>query len=66
MVLLRSIAAAFSFLTRVPVPARALEDGEAAAVALGRSVVWFPLVGVLIGGAEVALARLLSGNLPPG
>ena len=66
MVLLRSIAAAFSFLTRLPVPARAIGDGDAAAVALGRSVVWFPLVGALIGGAQVAAARLLGGHLPPG
>ncbi len=66
MALLRSIAAAFSFLTRLPVPARAIGDGEAAAIALGRSVVWFPLVGALIGGAQVALARLLGGHLPPG
>ena len=64
--LLRSIAAAFSFLTRLPVPARAIGDGDAAAVALGRSVVWFPLVGALLGGAQVAAAWLLGGHLPPG
>jgi adenosylcobinamide-GDP ribazoletransferase len=66
MVLLRSIAAAFSFLTRLPVPARAIGDGDVAAVALGRSVVWFPLVGALLGGAQVAAAWLLGGHLPPG
>lgn len=66
MVLLRSIAAAFSFLTRLPVPARAVGDGDVAAVALGRSVVWFPLVGALLGGAQVAAAWLLGGHLPPG
>jgi adenosylcobinamide-GDP ribazoletransferase len=64
MALLRSIAAAFSFLTRLPVPARAL--GECDAAALGRSVVWFPLVGALLGGAQVAIAWLLGGHLPPG
>ena len=66
MVLLRSIAAAFSFLTRLPVPARAIGEGDVAARALGQSVVWFPLVGALIGGAQVGVAWLLGGHLPPG
>ena len=65
-VILRSIAAAFSFLTRVPVPARAIGEGDTAARALGQSVIWFPLAGALIGGAQVALAWLLGGHLPPG
>jgi len=65
-VLLRSIAAALSFLTRLPVPARALGAGEPAARAIGQSVIWFPLVGALIGGAQVAVAWLLGGHLPPG
>ncbi len=63
--LLRSIAAAFSFLTRLPVPARAIGQGEVAAVALGRSVIWFPLAGAAIGGAQVGVAWLLGGHLPP-
>jgi adenosylcobinamide-GDP ribazoletransferase len=48
------------------VPARAIGDGDVAAAALGRSVIWFPLVGALIGGAQVAVAWLLDGHLPPG
>jgi adenosylcobinamide-GDP ribazoletransferase len=66
MVLLRSIAAAFSFLTRLPVPARAIGEGEVAARAIGQSVIWFPLAGALIGGAQVGVAWLLGGHLPPG
>jgi len=34
IVVLRSIAAAFSFLTRLPVPARAIGEGDVAARAL--------------------------------
>ncbi len=63
--LLRSIAAAFAFLTRVPVPPRALGEGDVASAAIGRSVVWFPLVGAAIGGAQVGVAWLLGGHLPP-
>jgi adenosylcobinamide-GDP ribazoletransferase len=63
--LLRSLAAAFAFLTRVPVPPRALGEGDVAAAALGRSVIWFPLVGVALGGAQVGVAWLLGGHLPP-
>jgi adenosylcobinamide-GDP ribazoletransferase len=66
MTVLRSIAAAFSFLTRLPVPARAIGEGDVAARALGQSVIWFPLAGALIGGAQVAAAWLLGGHLPPG
>jgi len=66
IVVLRSIAAAFSFLTRLPVPARAIGEGDVAARALGQSVIWFPLAGALIGGAQVAVAWLLGGHLPPG
>ena len=63
--LLRSIAAAFSFLTRLPVPSRAIGEGDVAATSLGRSVVWFPLVGAAIGGVQAAVAWLLGGHLPP-
>jgi adenosylcobinamide-GDP ribazoletransferase len=59
---LRPLAAAFAFLTRVPVPGHAAV-GEAD---LGRSVVWFPLVGAALGGVSIAIARLARGHLPPG
>jgi len=56
------ILAAFSFLTRLPVPAR----GGVSDADLGRSVVWFPLVGAVLGGAAVGIERLARGHLAPG
>jgi adenosylcobinamide-GDP ribazoletransferase len=68
--ILRPIAAAFGFLTRLPVPGRAgagATMGEAdLADDLGRSVVWFPLVGAALGGVSIALERLARGHLSPG
>ena len=62
MSLLRSVAAAFSFLTRLPIP------GVAGERELGRSVVWFPLVGAAMGAVLVGAARAGArlGHLPPG
>jgi adenosylcobinamide-GDP ribazoletransferase len=52
---MRAAAVAVTFLTRLPVPGSgALQPG-----ALGRSVVWFPLVGAVVGGA-VGGTRLLA------
>lgn len=53
--------AAIRFLTIAPVPAR-LCGGEPE---LGRGVVFFPAVGLLIGAAGAALAWGLSAALPP-
>ena len=41
-----ALFAAFTFLTRVPFPGAAAVDAET----LARSVVWFPLVGAVVGG----------------
>jgi adenosylcobinamide-GDP ribazoletransferase len=70
MPILRPIAAAFAFLTRLPVPGRAgagatMGDGDLASD-LARSVVWFPLVGAALGGVSIAIERLARGHLPPG
>jgi len=56
----RSIGAAFAFLTRIPIP------GAGGAGELGRSVVWFPLVGAALGAALVGVARALGGHLSAG
>lgn len=40
---------AVQFLTRVPVPGTAALSGEQVRVGLGRSLVWFPVVGGLVG-----------------
>lgn len=52
---------AVQFLTRVPVPASARSN---AGDALARAAGFFPLVGLLIGGAAAALNRLLLFHLP--
>lgn len=54
-------AVAIQFLTRFPVPARTL-DGEA----LGRSVPYFPLAGLLLGAAQAALGAGVAGRLQDG
>lgn len=51
--------AAVRFLTRIPVPDTVYDPG-----ALARSVVFFPLVGLLVGGLAAGLARLLDGHWP--
>jgi cobalamin 5'-phosphate synthase/cobalamin synthase len=58
---MKSLAAAVSFLTRLPVGR--LVSFDAADVA--RSAGWFPLVGLLIGAICAAAAFLLRGHLPP-
>jgi len=47
------------FLTRIPVPSRPHE-----ADSLARSVKFFPLVGVVVGGGAVLLHHLLAPHLP--
>ncbi|MBI4024020.1 MAG: adenosylcobinamide-GDP ribazoletransferase [Verrucomicrobia bacterium] len=58
---MRSFIAAIQFLTVLPLPAR-FQSGEEE---LRRSVVFFPVVGLLIGLAAVALDRGISLLLPP-
>lgn len=56
--MLRSLALAFGFLTRLPVKNVLVEDAD-----LGRSLAWFPIVGVALGLALVGTERLLRGYL---
>ncbi len=53
---MRRVAAAVSFLTRVPVPGA----GEFHSVDVGRATLFFPLVGAAIGTAAVAVLKLFS------
>ncbi|MBC8131457.1 MAG: adenosylcobinamide-GDP ribazoletransferase [Deltaproteobacteria bacterium] len=55
----RAVATAFAFLTRLPVSVRAVTDRD-----LGRSVAFFPLVGLVLGLAAAGLAYALAGHLP--
>lgn len=53
----RSLLLAVQFLTSIPVPAMAVvEDRE-----IGRSLLWYPLVGLIVGLALAALGWLLVG-----
>lgn len=56
--MLRSLAIAFGFLTRLPVKNALVEDAD-----LGRSLSWFPIVGMALGLALVGTERLLRGYL---
>lgn len=58
---LRHLAAAFRFLTRLPVPGPALAGAE-----LGRALAWFPLPGLVLGGLAAGAAYVLTGRLAPG
>jgi len=57
---MRSLLAALGFLTRVPVPAWAFDDIEAS----NASLVWYPVVGLLVGGVLSGLAWL-GHAVPP-
>lgn len=59
MAVIQPLALAFTFLTRLPVP-RVAADPSAA----GRSLVFFPLVGLTLGVGLGALAWLLHGLAP--
>lgn len=54
--MLRPLAVAFGFLTRVPVSAGAVEPRD-----LGRALTWFPAVGAALGAVLVAAAHLTRG-----
>ena len=58
---MKSLAAAISFLTRLPVGRIIAFD----ATDVARSAAWFPLVGALIGSICAAAAYLLRPHLPP-
>jgi adenosylcobinamide-GDP ribazoletransferase len=57
---MRAVVAAFAFLTRLPVWRGPLRDGD-----LGRSVSFFPLVGLVLGFALTGLAAALAGAVAP-
>jgi len=57
---MKSLAAATSFLTRLPVGRFVPFDGAAVA----RSAGWFPAVGILLGAIGAGAAFLLRGHLP--
>lgn len=57
---MKAVVAAFAFLTRIPVWRGPLRD-----VDLGRSVSFFPLVGLVLGFALTGLAAALTGSLSP-
>jgi adenosylcobinamide-GDP ribazoletransferase len=57
---LRSVAIAFGFLTRIPMP-----TGAVSAYELGRAVTWFPVVGAALGAAMVGAHLALSGWVAP-
>jgi len=58
-VVLRRLALAFAFLTRLPLRAQAADP-----VDVGRSVAFFPLVGLALGLVLAAVAAMLDGHLP--
>jgi adenosylcobinamide-GDP ribazoletransferase len=58
---LRPLAVALGFLTRVPVPVGAVAPRD-----LGRAVTWFPAVGAALGAALVAAHHAVAGRLAPG
>jgi adenosylcobinamide-GDP ribazoletransferase len=55
-----ALFAAFGFLTRLPVPARAADGAT-----IGRSVAFFPVVGLALGGVLAGGALVLSRVLAP-
>ncbi|HJV89738.1 MAG TPA: adenosylcobinamide-GDP ribazoletransferase [Holophagaceae bacterium] len=57
---MRSLLAAFRFLTRIPLPGRPTEAGE-----LQGAVVWFPLVGACVGGFTAGAFHLGCRLWPP-
>ncbi|HEX3696966.1 MAG TPA: adenosylcobinamide-GDP ribazoletransferase [Polyangia bacterium] len=57
---MQAIVAAFAFLTRIPVGNARVRDGD-----LGRSVAFFPAVGLVLGLGVTGLAFGLRAYLPP-
>jgi adenosylcobinamide-GDP ribazoletransferase len=58
---LRPLAVAFGFLTRVPVRVGRVEPRE-----LGRALTWFPAVGATLGAALATAHHVLAGTLASG
>lgn len=59
--MIRQLAAAIAFLTRLPVPSRIVFRAQD----VGQSTRWFPLVGLMIGGTLVAGLQLFTMIFPP-
>lgn len=57
----RPLILAVQFLTRIPLPAMAVTDDRE----LGRSLLWYPLVGLIIGLALATLGGWLLTPVPP-
>ena len=57
---MKALVAAFAFLTRLPVWRGPLKDED-----LGRSVSFFPLVGLVLGFALTGVAAALTGSVAP-
>jgi adenosylcobinamide-GDP ribazoletransferase len=58
--MIRQLGAAIAFLTRIPVPSRAIFEAKD----IGGSARWFPLIGLIIGGLLVAALQLLTPVFP--
>lgn len=59
--MIRSLVCAIAFLTRAPLPARlAFTTAD-----VGRAMLWFPLVGALLGALALAEHHVLADRLPP-
>lgn len=56
--MLRALAVAFAFLTRVPIALGATDPRD-----LGRAVAWFPAVGAALGAVLVSAHHILDGAL---
>jgi len=59
--MIRELAAAIAFLTRIPMLPRMLFNAKD----IGRSARWFPLIGLIIGGFFVAVLQLFAPLFPP-
>ena len=59
--MLRPLAVAVGFLTRIPVATGPVEPRD-----LGRAVAWFPAVGAALGAVLVGAHHLLAGAVSPG
>src|SRR5580700_9282413 len=59
--MIRQLAVAIAFLTRLPMPSRLVFDAQD----VGRSMRWFPLIGLMIGGFFVAALQLFNLVFPP-
>src|SRR5688572_15857696 len=55
---MRSFAVALTFLTRTPIVLRDVRDAD-----FGRSVAWFPVVGLLLGVMLATAATLSRGHM---